>query len=681
LGLAVGWPLPAIASDEGWSQEAEIAEIQAMIEAEGLDWVAGPTPMNALPPSERPPLNSFPPLSADFLEKSNSVIEPLPARDLPASWDWRDHAGTTPAKNQGGCGSCWAFASVGVLEAYHRIQTGNIVLFSEQQCLSCNEFDYGCDGGNSDGCYWLWQSFGAVPSSCFPYYGTDTYPCIQDDCEVKARIDGWSALGSNETVIKTAVLIHPIYVRIYATNAMMSYGGGCYSGPSGTTNHAVVICGWDDNACSGQGAWLIKNSWGAGWGYAGFGWIKFGSSSIGAGGHTLDYTPFPADCAAYVSHQVLDGFNGALDPGETAQVECTVKNYGYSSTGSVAGILRSLTPGVTVTDSSATIASMGSGSSGSTLSPHFTVSVEPGTEVGTLVTFELEISSGTHTETSLFYDFISPVNVIYETDFDSDPGWTTGGTQNDWRRAAPGTLEGQLDALDAVSGSMFYGNDLNESSSWDVLYPANANNYLQSPVIDCSDHTGVHLRFKRHLTVEEGIYDVARVKVNGTEIWTNPLHDNLVDDYWVTQMFDISALADEGTAQLRFELVSDGGLQFGGWNIDDVSIVAADVDYADVEPTQQPRMSLAVSSHPNPFAPLTHLRLAIPEDVSSVSVRLYDASGRLIRTVHDGAITPGSHTFTWTGNDDHGQPVPAGSYFCRASAGNAAVTSKVIRVD
>ena len=104
---------------------------------------------------------------------------------------------------------------------------------------------------------------------------------------------------------------------------MFYYNGGCYVGPSGATNHSVVLCGWDDDACYGNGAWLIKNSWGTSWGGPedGFGWIQYGSCSIASvGGDGIQYVPFPDALVAYASHEVLDRSNGAIDPDETAEV-------------------------------------------------------------------------------------------------------------------------------------------------------------------------------------------------------------------------------------------------------------------------------------------------------------------------------------------------------------------------
>ena len=77
-----------------------------------------------------------------------------------------------------------------------------------------------------------------------------------------------------------------------------------------------------------------------------------------------------------------------------------------------------------------------------------------------------------------------------------------------------------------------WGNDLG-MSGWNGAYANNINNWLRSPIIDCSGQTGVHLSFQRWLTVEDGIYDQARIKVNGTQVWVNPGGTgDLIDTSW-----------------------------------------------------------------------------------------------------------------------------------------------------
>src|SRR5512140_1396844 len=135
----------ARASDEGWSEAAELAQIRAEIAATGADWEAGPTDLTKVPPAERANYLGYVPIpDSVFRAGAEGVLEALPHRDIPSAWDWRTLGGTTPAKNQGGCGSCWAFGSTGALESLYKITTGTQVLFSEQQVISCNDGGAGC---------------------------------------------------------------------------------------------------------------------------------------------------------------------------------------------------------------------------------------------------------------------------------------------------------------------------------------------------------------------------------------------------------------------------------------------------------------------------------------------------------------------------------------------------------
>ena len=110
-------------TDVGWSEAKELAETRQMIEENGWTWEAGPTGVSALPPSERQKMLGLIHSQYDDQPRpGEAVLEALPERDLPTSWDWRTLGGTTPAKNQGGCGSCWAFAAVGALESIYKIE-------------------------------------------------------------------------------------------------------------------------------------------------------------------------------------------------------------------------------------------------------------------------------------------------------------------------------------------------------------------------------------------------------------------------------------------------------------------------------------------------------------------------------------------------------------------------------
>ncbi len=161
-------------------------------------------------------------------------------------------------------------------------------------------------------------------------------------------------------------------------------------------------------------------------------------------------------------------------------------------------------------------------------------------------------------------------------DFESDLGWThdtyndTSNNQDDWQRGVSAAKAG--DATNAVSGSNIWGNDIGQGN-WNGAYQNNVHTWLRSPIIDCTNATNTTLRFQRWLTVESGQYDRARIRVNGSLVWSNPTNGDLVDTAWTLQEVDISAFADGNpNVQIEFELLTDGGLTFGGWCLDDVEV-------------------------------------------------------------------------------------------------------------
>ncbi len=180
---------------------------------------------------------------------------------------------------------------------------------------------------------------------------------------------------------------------------------------------------------------------------------------------------------------------------------------------------------------------------------------------------------------SSWYSFLIGNTVrIYFNDFEGsgDEGWTHaygGGTSNnhdDWQRGAPHGQAG--DPSSAFSGTNVWGNDLG-ASGWNGEYQSDVNIRLVSPDIDCSGKTGVRLRYRRQLSVEDAAYDQAKLRVDGNVLWQNPTGSTHQDTGWTLHDLDISAEADNNSALVvRFELRSDGGLEYGGWNIDDFEV-------------------------------------------------------------------------------------------------------------
>lgn len=171
-------------------------------------------------------------------------------------------------------------------------------------------------------------------------------------------------------------------------------------------------------------------------------------------------------------------------------------------------------------------------------------------------------------------------SAFFTEGFESTPaGWTDGQvqTQNDWQRGAPtgksGTSQGVAwtDPSTAAVGSGCIGNDLG-IGNYNGAYQPNVWNWLRSPSIDCSGRTGVRIRFRRWLTVEEGIYDQASLFCNGQLVWQNPANGNLIDTSWQTVEYLVPWADNNPSVQFEWRLQSDGGLNLGGWAIDQVEV-------------------------------------------------------------------------------------------------------------
>jgi hypothetical protein len=280
LGLVVilsGSPLRAQVSDE-------VAQIQKYIEENNLHWTAGQTSMMDLPLEERHQRLGV--IVPEDVKRRFAAIDTLPPPmllDTQSYFDWRDLGGVTSVKDQGQCGSCWDFAATGAFESAIKIADGIGYDLSEQQVLSCNAGHSSCDGGWMADAYDLFMNYGAVGESCMPYGANDRIPCTQDQCVILATLTWYEDVPNNVNSIKNALMYGPLSTTFTVYDDFYGYRSGCYEHSGGEPiNHAVVIVGWDDDMCDGQGAWIVKNSWGEGWGMHGYFYIKYGSADIGS---------------------------------------------------------------------------------------------------------------------------------------------------------------------------------------------------------------------------------------------------------------------------------------------------------------------------------------------------------------------------------------------------------------
>jgi C1A family cysteine protease len=336
-------------------------------------WTAGKTSVSGLTHEQKQRMlgDVITEQEKEAWEKAPKLTAPEGAKFDP-SFDWRTHVGpygttgVTPITDQGSCGSCWAFAAVAQVESYVKIY-GEVELdLSEQQCVSCLTPNGGCEtGGNSTWAFDLFRTTGAVAEECMPYHQNDTDPCsLSYHCQKWAKLGSpaYTAVTNNVNSIKQALLTGPVKSSMAVEDTFFSYTGGCYNKPYFDSNHAVLIIGWDDNMCGGTGAWLVKNSWGPGWGENGFFYIQYNCCLIGSYVYQINYIfhrPLVRFESFGVSDQAGGDGDGRVEPGETGRLDFSLKNL-WSALGNVQVTVTADTTGIIITDNQSYLGNMAS---------------------------------------------------------------------------------------------------------------------------------------------------------------------------------------------------------------------------------------------------------------------------------------------------------------------------------
>jgi C1A family cysteine protease len=240
----------------------------------------------------------FIPPPGDLSHISAPMVGPLP---ILSHFDWREAGKVTPVRNQGACGSCYAFGAIGNFEARALVEGGGLFDFSENNVKECEWWGSSCSGGN----YWRVASFlaakGTVMETCDPYVPSNV--ACNSSCPFQLTLLDWRAISFDAVppvnVLKSYIQTYgPVYTTLYAGNGdawdteFGNYNGSytLYHPGTEASNHAVLIVGWDDDLPhdGGQGAWIVKNSWGTSWGgpcgygtTGGYFTIAYGSAQVG----------------------------------------------------------------------------------------------------------------------------------------------------------------------------------------------------------------------------------------------------------------------------------------------------------------------------------------------------------------------------------------------------------------
>ena len=213
----------------------------------------------------------------------------------PDAYDWRDQGYVSGVKDQGSCGSCWAFSAVANLEGLYYKEKKKMVTMSEQMLVDCDTYDSACNGGLMEYTFtWLKENGGIMTDADYPYAGYKK-TCASDPSKyVDMKITGYKKLGSStstwspvdEDEIKEFLYeTGPLAVALNA-NPLQTYTGGILDKtssqcPTSGMNHAVTMVGYGHDDAEGKDYWIIKNSWGKSWGEKGYFRIRRGNGTCG----------------------------------------------------------------------------------------------------------------------------------------------------------------------------------------------------------------------------------------------------------------------------------------------------------------------------------------------------------------------------------------------------------------
>jgi hypothetical protein len=567
-----------------------LEDVRKRIQEKGYAWTAGRTSLSELSPEELAGRMGtlIPDNYDDTLSGIRGRSPVLPAFDLPSRFDWSDSIGMPPIREQL-CGDCWAQAVTAAMECQLRIQDLDTTSLAVQHVIDCNLGQSNCAGGFLwDACF-LFEHVGAVAEDCDPYVGADLN-CTSDTCPIIGRLDGFEDIDTTVVSIKTHLMEYgPIPVALGVPPDLQYYTGGCYeSDLAWEWWHAMLIIGWEDTMCGGQGAWHCWNCSGTEWGEDGYAWIKYGTADIGADAKILHYISKGAVQPALASFTLDDSSGDAdsvADPGESVVLAMGLSNSGWLTATGVTAVLTTLTPGITVTTSSAAFPDIEPDSTGWSVSPHFSFSVSGDMLCGRTAEFLVSISSNEGVAVDDFEIIVGEAGTVLFDDAEIDLGWSLSAPDDDatygvWRRRNPiGTatdssiVQPERDHTPAGGVRCFVTSNVPRGLSPGSGDVDGGKTTLTSPVIDLSDRAFAACRCWRWYTNDAGGIgdDIWTVDVSADSgaTWVNLETEASSEAAWVRQEFELNtAIALTDKVLVRF-VASDYGVD---------SIVEAAVD-------------------------------------------------------------------------------------------------------
>lgn len=603
------------------------------------------------------------------------------AGSLPVRWDWRDHAGVTPVKDQGTCGSCWAFATAAVLESSARIATGRSLDLSEQQVLDCSEGATGCGGGSFGGAYGVYRSHGAAGESCLPYTGNVAPSCDAGSCPVAVQAGDAYEIPEELELLKAAILTYgPLYSVMSAPDEFLVHRGGCFEKPGQTEpwNHAVAIVGWDDTECGGSGAWTCKNIWGTSWGEEGYFRIRYGQCAVGKGARAVRAEP------GAVLLVVTEPPASTTPTGLPIPIDAVVLRPGGMPAAITAARLRLFVDGRLVGTSDLVVDPSGGGR------VHGAIDAGPGpcTIEYSIEAHDADGAAGAAPPDApdVLYRFdVAPIVETFEGD--GDAGWTVGDVTDRasagvWVRGVPVGSQAQPSSdCSGGGGTRCWMTGLHvDGAAADADDVDSGATTLSSPAYDLRGAVGARVTYQRWFTTDAGW-------AGGADRWTVEVRNDdgpwtVVEDRrvarraWVRVERNLAEVLGEAPRLVRF--------RFRAEDQGEPSVVEAAIDDFVIRTGEGGEVpagkGIAIGVvRPNPAREWTIVPVRL-DAAGTVELSLVSVDGRVHKREALPRIDRGTQGIFVRCTDAHGRRLPSGAYYVVARAGQESAARGLVIV-